>query len=327
MKSRNRAKTRRALRFARTFALVTVVVACGSRTGLLVPEPPEPIGVDAGRDAGLDARDAFMEPDEGEDALPLIDSSPLPDVYRNDCPDAAATLVYLVSETNDLLAFNPADDTYREIGQIACPAPPGDTPFSMAVDRQGVAYVEFSPSGNLFRVSTLTAACIATTFVPDQLGFSGFGMGFASDSNGPDETLYIAGDGMNNSPDALGSISIPNFVVANVGAFNPPILESELTGTGDGRLFAFYTDGLAGSNVGQIDKTNGNVIAASPLPNVDQGTAWAFGFWGGDFYLFTAPDTTSTATRFRPSDGSTTVVATFPYRIVGAGVSTCAPVK
>jgi hypothetical protein len=64
------------------------------------------------------------------------------------------------------------------------------------------------------------------------------------------------------------------------------------------------------------------------LPSVFEGTGWAFGFWGGDFYTFTAPDgTTSVITRYRPSDQSIVVVGMAPFgvQLVGAGVSTCAP--
>ena len=64
----------------------------------------------------------------------------------------------------------------------------------MAVDRTGIAYVVFSPSGELFRVSTATAACEPTPFVSGQGGFSStFGMGFSGDTDGG-ETLYVAGD-------------------------------------------------------------------------------------------------------------------------------------
>ena len=54
------------------------------------------------------------------------------------------------------------------IGTIACPVVnAGDEPFSMAVDRTGIAYtVFFNPNrtdpllgGELFRVSTATASC------------------------------------------------------------------------------------------------------------------------------------------------------------------------
>ena len=61
------------------------------------------------------------------------------------------------------------------------------------------------------------------------------------------------------------------------------------------------------------------------LDTIDQGQGWAFAFWGGDFYMFHAPNGNSIVTRYRPSDDSLTQVATLPSIIVGAGVSTCAP--
>jgi hypothetical protein len=64
----------------------------------------------------------------------------------------------------------------------------------------------------------------------------------------------------------------------------------------------------------------------SDLPGVDIAGGWAFAFWGGDFYTFTAPGDTSTVVqRFRPSDGTVVQVASLSLVVVGAGVSTCAP--
>jgi hypothetical protein len=57
--------------------------------------------------------------------------------------------------------------------------------------------------------------------------------------------------------------------------------------------------------------------------------AWAFSFWGGDFYLYTSPDgtTDSTVTHYTTGDGGidTSYVNDTGMVIVGAGVSTCAP--
>jgi hypothetical protein len=262
------------------------------------------------------------------DALPSIDGSASPDVVRNDCPDAGATVIYVVTEQTELFSFYPPDATFKHIGNIVCPAPLGTTPFSMAVDRKGVAYVLYN-DGRLYRVSTATAACIATTFETDQQGFHTFGMGYATNELGPTETLYIAGDSNSGigSP-GLGSIDTSTFGVTRIGDFDPPIARGELTGTGAGRLFAFYTKApTQGSFIGEIEPTSGRVIAETPLPTVTQGSGWAFAFWGGDFYTFTAPDPSrnSRVTRYRPTDGSVREVASISSLIVGAGVSTCAP--
>jgi hypothetical protein len=307
---------------------LSVVVACGSRTGLFVDEYAT--GTTPGLDGGrTDASDAARDTGRDAitiDALPPIDAQPRPDVVRNDCPDADATLVYLVSQDNELLSYFPTDGTFRLIGNLSCPANDSTNPFSMAVDRLGTAFVLFN-DGNLFRASTATGACIALPYTPAQLNYRTFGMGFATNDLGPTETLYVAGDGQGGAAAGLARIDTQNFKLTPIDDFSPPIDRAELTGTGDGRLFAFYTKASRpGSFVGEVSKTTGQVLAETPLPTVEQGQGWAFAFWGGDFYLFTASSGSgSTITRYRPSDQSLTVVGSWPRVIVGAGVSTCAP--
>jgi hypothetical protein len=316
--------------FGRLAFLLLFAVACGSRTGLWGSEndievlPDGGIRVDAGRDSSvIDAAVA--------DALPPIDAQPPRDASRLDCPDAEATLVYVVTAENELYSFFPTDGSFKFISNIACPAPPGDTPFSMAVDRRGVAHVQFTDK-RLYRVSTATGACVGTSFQPDQQGFGQFGMGYATNDVGPTEFLFVAGtrDRAQVSSPGLARIDPNTFALTKIGAFVPDIARAELTGTGDGRLFAFYTKGINNgppSFIGEINTTTARVVAETAFPTVDQGNGWAFAFWGGDFYMFTAPGGGSDVTRYRPSDGSVTVVATLPTRIVGAGVSTCAPAQ
>src|SRR5258706_12721133 len=154
-------------------------------------------------------------------------------------------------------------------------------------------------------------------------------MGFSSDDQGPAETLYIANTDGNGGK--LGAIDPTTFKAREVGTFSPPVFSGELTGTGDGRLYTFYSKSPThatgpGSAVAEIDKKTAKVVAESLLPTVEQGGGWAFAFWGGDFYLFTSSaGTSSELRRFRPSDGSVQLVATYPAVITGAGVSTCAP--
>lgn len=323
---------RRALaRAPHVSVLLLCLAACGSRTGLFGEEDEDgdllPDGgriVDGGRDARFDG-DAPFFPDG---PLPPIDAAPR-DANRTDCPDAEATLVYVVTTENELFSFYPVDGSFKFISKIACPAPPGDTPFSMAVDRKGVAYIEFTDQ-RIYRVSTATGACIGTTFQPNQQGFGNFGMGYATNDVGPTETLFLAGTRDQNMPTSpgLARVDTTNFQLTKVGNFVPDIARAELTGTGDGRLYAFYTKGIGNgppSFIGEIDTNTAAVVAETPFPTVDQGNGWAFAFWGGDFYMFTAPGGGSDVTRYRPIDNSVTVVATLPTRIVGAGVSTCAP--
>ena len=106
----------------------------------------------------------------------------------------------------------------------------------------------------------------------------------------------------------------------------------EVTGTGDGRLFGFFVDTMDASktSVAEVDKTTAKTLSNTKqnLPTIN---AWAFAFWGGSFYLFngtgSSPSRVHKYTPATPSAPATTtqVVADAGYRIVGAGVSTCAP--
>jgi hypothetical protein len=329
--SGDRMRTRRRLLFV---FIVALVAACGSKTGLIGPidEDGAVPTVDATPDHLHHFDASPVEEDAGEeDALPPIDVTPPPPDAPNDCPDAAATLIYVITQSNNLYSFNPAQPSFKPIGRIACPDTGGATPFSMAVDRTGIAYIVFG-DGELFRVSTATAACQATSFVPGQQLFPPtFGMAFSHEVADGGETLFVAGDNT-GAPDQLATIDVTDYRLTVVGSFNPQITAAELTGTGAGDLFGFWSPGGPGgldSAIVQIDKATAQVTNSSPLPGVAQGQGWAFAFWGGDFYTFGAPPPAGTTVvhRFRPSDGSIVQVASTSEVVVGAGVSTCAPQK
>lgn len=315
---------------AMTTLALGAAFSCGSRTGLFEPE----LGTQEIEDPLLDSgrRDARRDAADDDvidlDALPPIDVAPKPDVDRTGCADADETYVYVVSEQNELFSFFPPTLTFTSIGKLSCPAAAGETPFSMAVDRKGVAYVLFT-DGHLFRVSTLTAACIATSYAVGQSGFTTFGMGFTSDFGGPQEHLFVAENNFAGDSAGLGRIDIATMKLGVVGNFNPPIPRAELTGTGDGRLFAFWPNrgtGLTGAHVAEVNKATAEVVAITDLSIASSNDAFAFAFWGGDFWIFTGSQNVPTNVhRFRPSDGTTTLMTTHPSTIVGAGVSTCAP--
>jgi len=321
-------------------ALPVAIVACGSRTGLDVPLVVVREGPDGAVSIVQDAS-VSREADAPTKTPPGLD-----------CAEAGITYIYVIAEDNTLFSFYPTTAAFTPVGKLMCPIPLGSAtePFSMAVDHTGTAYVVFSdptaqPSptilgeGDLYRVSTKTGACVSTPFVADQQGFLTFGMGFVANvgDGGTGETLYIAGD----TTDSLASVDLQDFTVnpvAPFGAAGPglSVAAAELTGTGDGRLFGFFApdNTVPVSYIVQIDPKTASILSTVELPGVEEGQGWAFGFWGGDFYTFTAPPppsafepTTTVVTRYRPSDGSIVQVATAPSGvvIVGAGVSTCAP--
>ncbi len=302
------------MRFRRVW-FVLFAVACGSRTALLV---------DSQLDGSIDVRDASVDRtvrDGASDAIPPIDVVKLDVVTPTNCTDAAIQYIYLFSDMGDLLAFDPTNLSLKTIGKVSCPT--NLSPNSMAVDHLGVAYtdwMDFAEAGQMFKLSTSTATCSPTAYVP-QLGFTKFGMGFVGDLDGG-ETLFIA-DTLKNPNGALASVDLTTFKLGYVGPFKPALPTCELTGTGDGRLFAFCMNSV-GSTLAQIDPTTAKVIGADMLQAGGMTSAFAFGFWGGDFYLFTGMSS-STITKFDPLTKKETVVGSTPQLIVGAGVSTCAP--
>jgi hypothetical protein len=333
------------LYFAIFGASIVAAAACGARTGLDVPIPPEH-EQDAGPDV-LDAGpDVFDAPPDVFDAPPDVFDAPPDAPVVNDCQDAGTTYIYVITEQNDLYSYYPPNGAFSYIGTIACPTTvPDDTPFSMAVDRTGTAYVVFQ-SGDLFKVSTADASCNSTPYMHMPFGEGEtFGMGYSADLTDPGETLYVASDdakvnGLPTVPEFLGSIDTTAFKLDVVGQFPKVIGSAELTGTGDGRLFGFgvlQNSSVLASPVSisvvEIDKAAPqNLLSQTPVTLAASGTtqltAWAFAFWGGDFYFFTAAGgaMTSTVSLYHPG-GSTVAmpILTLPNTIVGAGVSTCAP--
>jgi hypothetical protein len=325
-------------------AVIATFAACGARTGFDDLVEPE-AGIEAGVDARVDVR-ADVERDAEAEAAPDVheagrDVEAGPDVVFRDvgtldiCPDAGSTLVYVLTEQNGLYAFYPPTLTFTKIGDVACPG--SQSPFSMAVDRRGIAYTVFT-DGHLFRLDTASGACQATKFQPQTTRFVTFGMGYVA--NGVDggddggETLFIADAVLANTvtakPDSqgLGFIDTTTYAAPGfVGPFTPVIPGPELTGTGDGRLYAFFTNAAtSGSHIVEVDKTTGNILQDFPLKVGQAFDAYAFAFWGGYFWVFTATSgSPTTVTRFSPTDLSEVNVTTMPQTIVGAGVSTCAP--
>jgi hypothetical protein len=228
----------------------------------------------------------------------------------------AAKKIYLVDSDQTLYKFDPPAKVFEKIGTITCGA---SSPFSMAVTRDAVAYVLLS-GGAIFQVSTADASCQATPYQSGQSGFSTFGMGFATDgANVTTEKLYIANSSQLAWLDTSWKVNI-------LGAITG---DPELTGNGLGELWGFFPT-AAKPHVSNIDKASGGLIATYPLPNyiTNSPSAWAFAYWGGAFYIFYESDTDTSTQVYKvdAASGQTEVwMADTGKRIVGAGVSTCAP--
>jgi hypothetical protein len=208
----------------------------------------------------------------------------------------------------------------------------------MAVDRNAVAWVNYedaSGRGALYRVSTQDGSCLGEV-APLSGDWFQVGMGYAT--SGATETLYVAStqSGRLGSVDALGNVT-------TVGSFTGALAgqSAELTGSGDGRLYGFFTSaarpgqGTGGNmtspvEVAEVEKATGATPSPQALPAVETPLDWAFSLWGGRFYLYTwrQGQASSSVNEYDPTTGAVdpSYMTDIGFRIVGAGVSTCAPV-
>jgi hypothetical protein len=294
-----------------TFALVALV--CCARTSSVDEEPEDTFGEDGGSGSGQTGSGSSSG------------TTPKPPECAEDTKD-----VFVVTEENTFYQFHPPDLSFKVIGVLQCPTG-GATPTSMAIDRSGTAWVRHS-DGSLWKVSTRDLACEPTSFQSPIDSFQKFGMGFSTGGSGSSaELLYLS----DHDGKGLAAIDTSTVSMRFIGPYTGDLAgkTSELTGTGDGKLYGFFV--TAPAQIAEISKTSGEIIESTPLPDVYAGNAWAFSFYGGDFYIYTSSlgaggfpraGGGSDVTRYRPSDGSIEVVKPkVGFTIVGAGVSTCAP--
>ncbi|NIS34972.1 MAG: hypothetical protein GWO04_35770 [Actinobacteria bacterium] len=200
----------------------------------------------------------------------------------------------------------------------------------MSVDRTGRAWV-LHQDHRIYYASTIDASCTSSTFVPDQSGLELFGMGFVADAEGSsEETLFVAGGRELSIATGSATLAFIDDDTLALGTLGDLPGWPELTGTGSGELWGFFPD-TSPPSVRQLDKSSGVTIAQHQLAELGSQppSAWAFAFWGGRFYVFYQAllDPSTNVWRVDPDGTVTQVLSNTGYRIVGAGVSTCAPVE
>ena len=250
--------------------------------------------------------------------------------YINTLCTEAGQFIYTVDNDGRFSRFDPRTLSYLDIAPLSCPT--SASPFSMNVDQNAIAWVIFS-DGHLFRVDTANGACSATAYQPNQGGFFTYGMGSAFDSSTGTDTLYLAGlpsvPGATTSP--LGSLAFPSLTVTPLGIMQQTSVE--LAGTGDGQLWAFSPASTGPAVLSRIDRTSGANLERYELPTVTSVGGWAIKFFGGAFYIFIGSDiwkverSSLDPMRTNPVTAPARVLVSAGRDIVGAGVSTCAPVQ
>jgi hypothetical protein len=233
-------------------------------------------------------------------------------------------VIYVVTIESQLFAFDPTVPglaAYQLVGTLACDSK--GSPQSMAVDREGMAWVFFS-SGKLYRVSTRDASCTPTDYVHPSSNTM-LGMAFTAESRRSEqERLFIAS---------------PAFGLANVDTNSLRVehldrtpFKAELAGGSDAKLFMLtpreYGAGTAAARLDQIDRATHRPSALMRLADYGVPSAWAFARYDGLFYLFITPvglahsqtwmvDAANKSERLRDPE--------LDFVVVGAGQSTKIP--
>lgn len=237
----------------------------------------------------------------------------------------AGQYIYTVDANGRFSRFDPKTLTFFDLGLLRCPTT--SSPFSMNVDQSGTAWVLFSDQ-HLYTVDTATAACSPTAYVPGQQGFTTFGMGSVFDAHTGDDTLYLSG-----TSSKLGTLSLGTLAVARKGTLR--LGYPELAGTGDGQLWAFEPIVSGSSTQAELDRVDpitGATLETYDLSAITSIGGFAIRFFGGAFFIFVGEDVwklerSALDPRFpTPRTPPLRVLQSPGRNIVGAGVSTCAPV-
>jgi hypothetical protein len=249
--------------------------------------------------------------------------------YVNTVCVEASQWIYTIDRNGVLARFDPSMLTFTKIATLDCPGPGGTRdshPNSMAVDQNAVAWVAYR-EGNLFKVDITTGKCEATSFQVRQHGLLHFGMGFVFDPTTGEDTLYIAGrESDSATTSTLATVSFPSLIVTPVGTIATG--QPELSGTGDGQLWGFvpaldFFDWEA--SLTRFDPATGSSMESYTYPELASASTWAMKFWGGSFWIFL-----DTFVYHVPRDAKDHIEWVANYnsaQIVGAGVSSCAPVQ
>jgi len=240
-----------------------------------------------------------------------------------------AKLVYVVDSDDTFSKFDPLTKTFTDLGKLdACAT--NSSPFSMGVDREAFAWILYADD-KLFRMDVKDLATCSRTNWSSPNNLRDFGMGFSTDAvGGTTDTLFVAGgsSGPTSGNSALAAVDTGALTAQSVGSVTG---WPELTGTSNAELWGFFpSTGGSTPRVSKIDKASGAMQTNFPLSELDgDPMAWAFAAWGGDFWIF-LQRLGEGSTKVYQIDGLTGAIESTTTasgrNIVGAGVSTCAPV-
>jgi hypothetical protein len=199
--------------------------------------------------------------------------------------------IFVLSDDAELWTYAPLTDAFTFRADVACPG--AAKPFSMAVDRRGVAWILYSSDGvvRTFDPADPGSCALAGVFVDDPT-FKYFGLTFAPAAPlAACDRLFLfnySGSGPFKEGPGIGALGVfdPYADVPQVTALGPTDYDGgELAGTGDARLFAFA--GADPAKLIEYDQTTAGPLSVLPLTGLRKTRASAFAFHGGDAWFFT----------------------------------------
>lgn len=291
-------------------------------TGAAEPtEPPaseQPAAEEPAGEEPLPEEPPVEEPPVEE---PPVEEAPAtPPAPPDDC-DVTSELIYLLDQdASTLYLFDPSSFGVQRLGEIDCSM--WGEPESMAIARAGYALVRYSDD-EVYEVDLATLRCSSTGYRPGRTGFGSFGMGFATDAAGVwMEQLYVAND------HDLATLDTSTWRMTTFGRLPS---QAELTGTSAGELWAFLPLERP-AELRQVDRVTGRTLDTTPLPgfpNPIDIDMFAFAAWGGEHWLFVRTYGMGESTDIYRVDSRgrmTLELEDIGVNVVGAGVSTCAPI-
>lgn len=207
-----------------------------------------------------------------------------------DCiPGVHGDSIFVLSSSAEIWTYNPTSNAFSLVAPASCGG--SETPYSMAVDRAGRAWVLYADTHDVFTIDVNhPAGCQDPGFSPDQAGFGLFGMAFSANGPGdPCSELYVHtydGAGPFGEGPGAGTLGVVDPATLSLSAIGSIDYDGgELAGTADGRLFAFA--GVNPVKLIEYDKTTAKPITTLPLVGFSKTGASAFAFYRGDVYFFT----------------------------------------
>jgi hypothetical protein len=205
-------------------------------------------------------------------------------------PGIHETHVIVLSDDAELWSFDPASRELAFLREVPCGI---DAAFSMAIDERGRAWVLDVDTEDLFTMDVEgEGLCGDADYEPGplQAGFGLFGMAFSS--RGDDTRcadLYAhsySGDGPFDEGPDLGKLGVLDATTRQFAPLSDVDYDGgELSGTGDGRLFAFA--GVDPVKLVEYERATGEVLQTRPLEGFSKTSASAFAVFGDQVYFFT----------------------------------------